>query len=224
MNRTILMAVSAVFFLAATVRSAAAGPLVSEAEFDRAVTSNGYPRPSAAQYHAFVSHATSAGSISSKRELAMFLTEVLWESGGLRYKKELACAHNNCSGSYRTGSEPRGKFYYGRGYLQLSWIYNYKAASHALYRDERLVQNPDQVANDENISWATAYWFWKANVHGDPGVHAGHFGSATNKINGALECHGGPNQDLAHKRFAIYKKVLVAFGDRERPNEGGCYN
>ena len=194
---------------------------VSFDQFVKAVTSsNGYPTPSQAQYDSFNNNYASAGGITSNRELAMFLSEILWESGGLVYKSEIACKDNNCPGSYRSPGDDPNKFYYGRGYIQLSWSYNYKAASEALYGDDRLVSNPDQVANDEDTAWKTAFWFWKTNVHSDPGVQNGQFGSATNKINGGLECN--PCRGACNNRNAIYASVLPIFGVNESPNDAGC--
>lgn len=51
------------------------------------MTSNRYSVPSSDVYDAFNSNIDDGG-FSSKRELAMFLAEVLWESGGLQHKSE----------------------------------------------------------------------------------------------------------------------------------------
>lgn len=59
----------------------------------------------------------------------------------------------------------KGKRYWGRGYIQLTWSYNYKAASLDLFNDDRLYTDPDQVATDDNIAWEVSFWFWKKNVH-----------------------------------------------------------
>jgi len=117
-----------------------------------------------------------------------------------------------------------GKYqFYGRGYIQLTWSYNYKSASQALYGDLRLYNNPTTVATNEDQAWGTAFWFWKVNVHGDSGVQAGQFGSATKKINGGLECGSNPpNKTGAQNRFNIYVKVLKAFGINEAANSAGC--
>jgi len=194
---------------------------VSYDQFVAAVTAtNGYPTPSQDQYNSFNNNYASAGGITTQRELAMFLSEILWESGGLIYKAEIACQNDGCPGSYRSPGDDPNLFYYGRGYIQLSWSYNYKAASEALYGDDRLVSNPDQVANNEDVAWQTAFWFWNANVHSDSGVQNGQFGSATNKINGGLECN--PCQRACPNRNDIYAHVLQAFGVNESPNYAGC--
>ncbi len=116
----------------------------------------------------------------------------------------------------------KGKRYWGRGYIQLTWSYNYKAASLDLFNDDRLYKDPDQVATDDNIAWAVSFWFWKTNVHSYPGVSDGQFGASTRAINGAIECSG---EDITtpQKRFEIYKIVFQAFNIDGEPDETGCY-
>ncbi|XP_055350780.1 uncharacterized protein LOC129597321 [Paramacrobiotus metropolitanus] len=150
------------------------GYLVSKDEFRQAVTSNGFPQPTDAQYESFAKGAPN-GKITSRRELAMFLANILHESGGLRYKKQIS-------------PQPEYEKYYGRGYMQLTWEDNYRKASQALYHDDRLVENPDQVADDEDIAWATAYCYWGAAVHNYPWVGEGKFGASIKAINGKEEC------------------------------------
>ena len=60
-------------------------------------------------------------SISSKTEAAMFLAQIMHESIGLKFKKEIACQNTGCPDSYHItpGIGIPGKFYYGRGYIQL---------------------------------------------------------------------------------------------------------
>ena len=108
-------------------------------------------------------------------------------------------------------------------FISQSWAYNYKAASIGLFGDTRLYTNPDQVETDDKLSWATAFWYWKANVHSNSQVQAGYFGKSTDLINGALECRGS-NTNLAKLRFKLYVKVLKAFNINEAPIESGCYN
>lgn len=189
------------------------------------MTQNSYPEPVFDKYQSFSSQLLSRGGIDTKREAAMFLAQILHESGGLQFKRELACIQTGCPGSYpiTPGVGIPGKFYYGRGYIQLTWDYNYKAASFDLFNDDRLLKNPDLVSDNEEIAWATAFWYWKKNVGISRDVKEGKFGASTNLINGNLECRGN-NQDKARKRFEIYKIVLKSFNINEQPNETGCYN
>lgn len=123
--------------------------------------SNGYPRPTTVQYNAFI-QGLPKGLITSKEEAAMALTQFLHESDGLRAKREYRCQFSGCPGEYNNqGCESWGQYYYGRGYIQLSWCYNYRDASQGLFGDSRLIYDPDMVARDENVAWNTAFWFWK---------------------------------------------------------------
>lgn len=137
---------------------------ISFNEFSNAVSSNGYPSPSQAQYNAFL-QGLPKGTIWSKQEAAMSLAQFLHESDGLRAKREYRCITTGCPGEYVTpGCDAPGQHYFGRGYIQLSWCYNYRAASQDLFRDNRLVSDPDIVARQEYLSWNTAFWFWKVNM------------------------------------------------------------
>jgi putative chitinase len=56
--------------------------------------------------------------------------------------------------------------YRGRGLIQLTFKENYLRASKAIFGDDRLVQNPDQVANDKAMAIETAcYYFKRTNVN-----------------------------------------------------------
>lgn len=191
-------------------------------QFSRAVTSNGYPQPSQEQYNNFNNFAASQGRIGSVQEAAMCLSQLLHESDGLRAKREYACEHTNCPDNYRTpGCDASGQYYYGRGYIQLTWCYNYRDASAAIFGDNRLVNDADSVARDDSIAWRTAFWFWAARVHDQPGVQQGQFGASTRAINGGLEC-SAPGHPSAQKRFQIYGNVRAAFGLAGAGDPSGC--
>ncbi|KAJ1680405.1 hypothetical protein EV182_000060 [Spiromyces aspiralis] len=192
-------------------------------KFNKAVTDAGYQAPSSDKCDHFLNN-LSDGNISSAEEAAMFLAEILWESDGLTAVKEIACENTGCPGQYGSSSDASGKSYYGRGYIQLTWSSNYQMCSQKLYGDDRLVQNPDQVADDDNIAWKVSFCYWAERVHSAPGVQDGEFGAATKAINGALECGSGSAVDKAKKRFEIYQKVLAVFDPSSTPNPAGCYS
>lgn len=197
-------------------------PYCTQQEFDQALALTNFPAPSYLQYQEFI-NTIAHGQISSKLELAMFLAQMLHESIGLIHKEEISCANNACPNSYNTAQDYQGKQYYGRGYVQLSWYYNYAAASMDLFGDLRLAQDPDSVAKSERLAWAVSFWYWKTSVRTRQGVAQGYFGTSTDAINGALECRGAYVY-RARERFDIYTKVLKAFGINETPIESGCYN
>lgn len=130
-------------------------------EFSKAVVSNGYPQPSQVKYSAFI-EGLPKGSISSKEEAAMALSQF----------REFRCMSNGCPGDYETpGCDAAGRRYYGRGYIQLTWCNNYKAASLDLLGNTSLVANPDLVATNENLAWNTAFWFWKVVIYFHHVIH-----------------------------------------------------
>lgn len=55
--------------------------------------------------------------------------------------------------------------YYGRGYIQLTWIFNYYRASYDLFGNDILVKEPQRVATDLQLAWQTTFWFWGKEVH-----------------------------------------------------------
>src|ERR1700733_5264340 len=165
---------------AATTNLDVASMVPTKEEFMKAITCNGYPRPSDTQYSDFAKR-IDARTFSSKREVAMFVAHLLQESGGLTIKVEGRCKKNACKGDYEKSYDYPGKRYFGRGYLQLTWSYNYKAASTALFGDaDILYKNPEIVASDETIAWDAAFWFWRAKVHRYRRVQRGEFGLSTN--------------------------------------------
>ncbi|RWS21035.1 chitinase 4-like protein [Leptotrombidium deliense] len=193
-------------------------------EFKRTATANGYPAPRDAQYNAMCSQ-IGIGSIGTKQELAMFIAHVVHETGGYQFKEELICLKQDCREVYDHSVGIPGKSYHGRGYLQLSHSYNYKPASEALFPNDpnKLINNPELVASDENIAWSTAFWFWRDRVRNKPNVLQFWFGSSTRAINGGIECDGW-NKDAARKRFTFYKVILNEFRISAAAIENGCYN
>lgn len=94
--------------------------LISQSEFEKALVANGYPQPTSTQYHNLVSQAGTKGNIYSKLELGMFLAQIMWESDGLRAKREYYCYPTFNSGcEYSSGIGFPGAHYFGRGYIQL---------------------------------------------------------------------------------------------------------
>ncbi|OTF78991.1 hypothetical protein BLA29_007102, partial [Euroglyphus maynei] len=139
------------------------------------------------------------------------------------HTKEIACVQTQCPNNYRTGREKDGLYYYGRGYIQLTWLENYANCSLDLYGDMRLVDNPDLVSDTEEGAWGSAFWYWNKYVHDIPEIKDGQFGHTTMAINGPLECNG-PYKMKAFKRFVIYSKIFEVFKlSKPSPKQNGCY-
>ena len=129
---------------------------------------------------------------------------------------------NKCEGKYVDKVGLPGKTYHGRGYIQLTWGSNYKAASQALGMGDRLLQNPEVVATDKRIAMLVSTWFWNARVKPRlAGANANKFGVTTKAINGG-ECTKFPQR--AKNRWNIYVKVASALNIASKAKENGCYN
>lgn len=166
---------------------------------------------------AYPGFATTGNDTIRKREAAAFLANVSHETGGLRYVVEQNTANypHYCDPGQPYGCPAGQAAYYGRGPLQLSWNYNYKAAGDALHVD--LLNNPNLVQNDPTVSWKTGLWFWNAQT--GAGTMTPHnamvedkgFGETIRSINGALECNGG-NPGQVQSRIDLYRQFVGVLG------------
>jgi predicted chitinase len=131
---------------------------ISTHEFTKALQSCEFSGDQVDQHVSILKKYLSESGITSRQELAMFLANVFHESGGLKHVREIQ--------PHPTNYVNNGINYYGRGFLQLTHHYNYRDASRALYGDEKvLLANPELVADQLEVAWRTALWFWKDRVH-----------------------------------------------------------
>ncbi|TXG72772.1 hypothetical protein EZV62_001351 [Acer yangbiense] len=149
----------------------------------------------------------SGSADDSKREIAAFFAHVTHETGYLCFVEENDKSNNYCGDQ---GNPPYpcapGKFYYGRGPIQISWNYNYGAAGESIGFDG--LNSPEKVANDPAISFKTALWFWMTKVHSV--VNKG-FGATIQEVNGGLECNGKQPQTV-RTRIGYYTDYCKKFG------------
>jgi len=188
---------------------------------------NGFKKPTVDQYKSVLAYAAKRGKITTKLELAMFLGNSIQETGGLAIigeKPSLTGADpkqydNSDWGTKHTPAPGKSGQYYGRGYLQLSYPANYMSASEALYGagNDKLWKNPELVSSDQSVAWETAFWFWGAIVHDQ--AQGGKFGQSVMAIN-SWECSSGPTE--AGNRLKYYRKVLEAFGLKDKADTSGC--
>ena len=77
-------------------------------------------------------------------------------------RKPEAIANKVYAGRMGNGDEKSGDGwkYRGRGVLQITGKDNYTSASMALFGNSSLLQNPDQLATDKELSIRAALWFW----------------------------------------------------------------
>jgi predicted chitinase len=166
---------------------------------------------------AYPAFANTGDDTTKKREAAAFLANVNHETGGLVYIKEINEANypHYCDWGQPYGCPAGQAAYYGRGPIQLSWNFNYKAAGDALGID--LLNNPWQVEQNASVAWKTGLWYW--NTQTGPGTMTPHnamvngagFGETIRSINGSLECNGG-NPGQVQSRVDAYQRFTQLLG------------
>jgi predicted chitinase len=166
------------------------------------------------KYPAFT---TTGSDTVKKQEAAAFLANVNHESGGLVYVEEINQANwpLYCDRSQPYGCPAGQNAYHGRGPIQLSWNFNYKAAGDALGID--LLNNPDRVKNETSVAYQTAVWYWMTQrgpgtmTPHDAMVNSRGFGETIRSINGSLECNGG-NPAQVQSRVDAYNRFAGILG------------
>ncbi|MGI5246080.1 glycoside hydrolase family 19 protein [Dactylosporangium sp. CA-139066] len=166
---------------------------------------------------AYPAFAKTGSDAVRKQEAAAFLANVNHETGGLVYIVEQNTANYPayCDAGQSYGCPAGQAAYYGRGPIQLSWNFNYKAAGDALGID--LLHNPNLVQTDAAVAWKTALWYW--NTQSGPGTMTPHnamvngagFGETIRSINGSLECNGR-NPAQVQSRVAAYQRFVGILG------------
>ncbi|NGO45735.1 chitinase [Streptomyces ureilyticus] len=200
--------------------TAAADFVVSESQFNQMFPNrNSFYTYSGltAALSAYPGFTTTGSDTVRKQEAAAFLANVSHETGGLVHIVEENTANypHYCDTSQPYGCPAGHDKYYGRGPIQLSWNFNYKAAGDALGID--LLNNPDLVQNDSAVSWKTGLWYW--NTQTGPGTMTPHnamvnsagFGETIRSINGSLECNGG-NPSQVQSRIDKYQQFTQILG------------
>ena len=196
------------------------GFVVSEAQFNQMFPSrNGFYtyQGLTAALSAYPGFATTGSDTVKKQEAAAFLANVSHETGGLVYVVEQNTANypHYCDAGQPYGCPAGQAAYYGRGPIQLSWNFNYKAAGDALGID--LLNNPWLVQNDSAVAWKTGLWYW--NTQSGPGTMTPHnamvngagFGQTIRSINGSLECDGR-NPAQVQSRVDAYNRFTSILG------------
>ncbi|NED13589.1 glycoside hydrolase family 19 protein [Streptomyces sp. SID9124] len=196
------------------------GFVVSEAQFNQM-----FPGRSSfytysglvAALDAYPGFANTGSDTVKKQEAAAFLANVSHETGGLVYVVEQNTANypHYCDSSQPYGCPAGQAAYYGRGPIQLSWNFNYKAAGDALGID--LLGNPYLVEQNAAVAWKTGLWYW--NTQNGPGTMTAHnamvngagFGETIRSINGSIECNGG-NPAQVQSRIDKYQAFTQILG------------
>lgn len=145
--------------------------------------------------------------IDTPTELASFLSQVLHESGGFKYMREIwgpTSAQSRYEGRRDLGNiyKGDGKKFMGRGPIQITGRANYTRMSKDMFGDNRLLHNPDILSTPEyGIISSCIYWKWRNldAVDDDAGIK-----SETKAVNG-----GYNGLFDRQKYFDRARKVLI---------------
>lgn len=176
----------------------------------------------------------------NKKELAAFFAQISHETRhGMNgsYTDGLMLIHEtNTSNVYISDSDEypavKGKTYYGRGPMQLSYNGNYGYASNIIFGDPKILLNsPELVETDAVVAFKAAIYFWMTPETHKPSAHdvmtgkwqpnavdKAHgrttpgFGMTINIVNGDVECGKGDNVEPMNDRIGFYQFYLKKLG------------
>jgi putative chitinase len=146
--------------------------------------------------------------IDTRQRIAAFLAQITHESGSFRYVEEIASGEayeyrkdlGNLMPAALTAAHSKGtttgRFYKGRGWIQITGYYNYKELSKALEVD--FVNNPE-ILCEMPYAALSAGWFW--NTHNCNALaDVDRFSAITKVINGGYNGR--------EERLRLYRKNL----------------
>lgn len=114
------------------------------------------------EYRAAIWREMAKAGITSKNEVAAFLSQIAVETGNLKWLEELAsgAAYNDRKdlGNTQPGDGPRFK---GRGLIQLTGRANYEKFAKAVNRPD-IMQNPELVSKDPTLAVQSAIYYWNS--------------------------------------------------------------
>jgi hypothetical protein len=176
---------------------------------------------------------------TNKKELAAFLANIAHETRfgeDGKFNDGLIFIHEkDTTNAYIADNDEypptKGKKYYGRGPIQLSYNGNYGKASNFIFGDRKvLLNNPKLIETDPVVAFETAIWFWMTPDTRKPSAHdvmigkwqpnvvdkakgrTPGFGMTINIINGEVECNKGEQMVGMNDRINFYQFFLKQLG------------
>lgn len=134
--------------------------------------------------------------ITTKPRLRHFLSQTAHESGGGRYKKELASGWDyegsSDLGNVRKGDGPR---YKGAGYIQMTGRYNYQKFADFI-KDPKVMTGVEYVAY--NYPFSSAGYWWQSNRMNQLCDSFASVRTVTLRVNGGV--NGLADREMYYKR------------------------
>lgn len=142
--------------------------------------------------------------INTRRRAAMFIAQIAHESGGFRYREEIASGAAYEGRRDLGNTQPGdGKRFKGRSYIQITGRNNYKQISDAWKMD--FVRSPQKLAEPMYAARGAAWW-WA--THGcNQLADTGDFVAVTRRINGGV--NGLADRQAYYKRARLVAPWLV---------------
>jgi predicted chitinase len=105
--------------------------------------------------------------------------------------------------------------YYGRGMHQLTHVETYRACSHALYKDDRLVNNPDLILNDIEVNVQATAWYWRDYKPFNTLADKEDINEIIHRLYGGTEANSKKAvRDSVHLRQSFYKTIKIVLNAR----------
>lgn len=175
-------------------------------------------------YSDFMNYAVSVANITSTDELAMYLSNVLYQSNGLTRNVDPACEDpksSNCLGLNLNATVLGTSVnYYGRGYLWLQGQSVYTDCAKDMFgNDATLLMYPDIIRKSTTMNWATTSWYWNKFIK----PYFSTFGS-TIKLLRPSHCNGSSASPTTESQAAwnIYVAILKIIAPTTGPSSSYC--
>lgn len=195
--------------------------------------------PDSVYYVDYGDFCSSASIVTNKKELAAFFAQIAHETRhgeDGKYNDGLMFTHeSDTTNAYISDNDDyppvKGRKYYGRGPMQLSYNGNYGYASMCILGDKNiLLKDPGLVQSDPVVAFETAIYFWMTPQTRKPSAHdvmtgkwqptaadkaanrIPGFGMTINIVNGQVECGKGDNIGPMNDRVGFYKHFLQMLG------------
>ncbi|KAJ3293295.1 hypothetical protein HDU79_000472 [Rhizoclosmatium sp. JEL0117] len=156
--------------------------LVSKDEFTSAMKTCGmYMDDKPTLYDNFVSGFDKTVFTGGRKEIALLLGNTAHESASYTATEEFRCK----GVTVVTADCPYG-WYHGRGFIQLSWDFNYRPCGIAIGHD--LISDPDLILRDPVVNMQTVKWYWTSTSQPMLRDKGYTLGNSVMSINGPVEC------------------------------------
>ncbi|XP_053687257.1 uncharacterized protein LOC128736792 [Sabethes cyaneus] len=140
----------------------------------------------------------------SRREAAMFLAQLIYESAGFHNLEEPKSKYH----------PEYVKYFHGRGYIKLRGQQNYEDATIEIFKDDTLLRDPDRASSAPWMAMRVSVYYWKKFVRPDAGSFDD-FYATTKVLNGEVET--SPDHPNAKKRHEFYVKAANVLDPNANP-------